>query len=212
MLIEIAGIDGCGKSTVIAGLRARLTAHGHDCTELVLRSTSKRVLDDVARDAGARTWREVFTAQEVETAHAVEMLGQVNTVVTPLAEGRILLTDTYVARWLATAARYECTDLGRLARIYAKFPAPSIAFLLDLPTQDAFRRLSARRRGDRLMADAPAALPALDRYAAAFRQTSELLPYSQYGMDATRPAHEILGQIIDRIRSVGLTVHGWPVG
>jgi thymidylate kinase len=195
LLIELSGIDGSGKSTIAAAVRDHLDAAGLACHELVLRSAYKRVLDRVARARGGADWRRLFSPDEAETAQALEMLTHVLTVLAPLDLGRrVVLTDTYVARWLATAVVNGVADPDRLAALYRLLPAPDLSFHLALPPELAVRRIQDRPKGDKVLG--PGAVDTLSRYRTAFGTIEAVLPYTWIRVDATRSVASTVAEIL----------------
>jgi len=200
MLIEVSGIDGSGKSTALHRLLSFLSARDIECQELVLRSTGKLFLDDIARDAGLRSWREMFSADEVETSQAIEMLGQVHAILGPLAQNHVLVTDTYIARWLATAMRAGAANTRHLALLYAKFPVPVVSFHLGLPVELAHTRLANRPKGDPLL-DGGDGLRKLAQYTDAFASAMSLMPYPQVRLNAAVSSDEVLDEMLRVLRT-----------
>jgi thymidylate kinase len=95
MIIEFSGVDGSGKSTLMDHLRGFLNARGVPCIERQLRSTYKRILADIARNEGHGHWSSLYPVEEVELAHAMEMLTTVMSTVVPLDQSyQVIVTDT----------------------------------------------------------------------------------------------------------------------
>lgn len=177
MLIEVAGIDGSGKSTLVAHLQGFLSVNGVQCVERVIRSTHKRVLLDIARDRGCDHWREVFDVSSVELAHALEMTAAVYQQVLPInPRYQVIVTDTYIARWLATASMWGAANLDQLADIYRVLPPPDISIHLTVDPETAYRRLMSRPKRDHKMKLGSS--ERLHSYADSFNSTRRLLNYS----------------------------------
>lgn len=184
MLIELSGIDGSGKSTVARHVAAHVAARGYEPLPLVLRSVGKRALDAVAMTCGHEEWTDMFPPDEVEIAHAVEMAGEVRATLSPLDRRRwAAISDTYVMRWLATAALKGVTDLHRLAAIYATLPRPDLSIHLDLSPEEALRRINGRPKGDRILG--PRALDRLARYRSAFAAAEPVAFYPRHTVETS---------------------------
>jgi thymidylate kinase len=194
MLIEITGVDGAGKSTLAERLRTAVTSAGLPCSPLTLRSMGKRLLDDVAVRRGAANWRQLVSPDEAEVAHAVEMVAQAHAALHPAGSGHVLVTETYVVRWLAVAAFWDAGKLDVLAAIYGRLPVPDVSVHLDLPAAEALRRITARPKGDRLLHGGGAERK-LTRYAAAFDRVRPLLPYPQLVLSAARPVDDLVDEV-----------------
>lgn len=195
MIIEVSGIDGSGKSTIAQRLRRRVLESGIHAWERSLRSVTKLYLGDMAAEQGASHWSAVFDVDQVEFAHAMEMLGMCRQHFDPLDRTRnCFVTDTYVWRWLATAAMWKATNLASLARLFSTLPAPEVSIRLEVSTDRAYERILGRPQGDSLLKMRDRSR--LDRYAAAFDEVVGLVPYETLVVDANRPVDEVVGEAL----------------
>ncbi|WP_255945433.1 hypothetical protein [Streptomyces odontomachi] len=200
MLIELTGIDGCGKSTLASRLHVLLDAYEVPCDQHVLRSTHKRLLSALGQEHGFPGWQGLFTPDTVEIAHALEMLDLVRTTLVPLdLRRRVVLTDTYVSRWLATAALVGAGNLETLARLYRRLPHPDLSIRLHADPGDAVDRIARRPKGDRVMG--PGAVQRLHRYQDGFRRTAPLLPYPQHHVPTDAGVGQTLAHVMTLLRS-----------
>jgi thymidylate kinase len=201
MIIELAGIDGSGKSTLVAHLQGFFSARSVPCVERVLRSTYKRILADVARDAGYDHWRHLFGVGEVELAHALEMSTLAATTIAPLDHSyQIVVTDTYVSRWLATAHMWGAPNMAALARVYRRMLQPDLSFQLAVDPDLAYQRLVERPKRDHLVK-----LGNPDRvraYAESFAAVHDLVPYPRHVLETGRD----LDATVDEMLAI---VAGW---
>lgn len=199
MIIEIAGIDGSGKSTLVSHLQGFFSTHDVQCVERVLRSTYKRILADVARDHGHGHWRHMFAVEEVELAHALEMGNLLATTVLPLDHSyQVVVTDTYVHRWLATAHMWGAANLERLAAIFRRMPAPDLSFRLEVDPAVAYQRLVDRPKRDHLVkVGNPDRVAA---YARSFEATKSFLHYPQHVLSTATPLETTVKQLLDTVR------------
>lgn len=199
MIIELSGIDGSGKSTLVSHLQGFFSSNNVPCVERVMRSTYKRILADAARDAGASHWRHVFGVAEVELAHALEMSTMVATTIAPLDQSyQIIVTDTYITRWLATAHMWGAKNLPELAHLYRRLPQPDLAIQLVIDPDVAYKRLVSRPKRDHLVK-----LGNPDRvraYAESFAAIDDLVPYPRHKISTERDEGETIADLLRIVR------------
>ncbi|XKK39690.1 hypothetical protein HFP72_02010 [Nocardiopsis sp. ARC36] len=185
MLIEVTGIDGSGKTTLINHLRGYLHERGRAAYVRTWPSTVKRLAADTTEDFGGRPWWEFFVPEAIETAAAFEHLGAVYQHLLPLDEHRqVILTDTYTVRWLATALLHG-VDPAPLTALYARLPPPALSVWLDSDPITARGRLLARPERDHLTTtDSP---DRLGRYHRAMATAQEIVGYPVHRVDACAP-------------------------
>ncbi|WP_255945429.1 hypothetical protein [Streptomyces odontomachi] len=189
MLIELAGIDGSGKSTFAERIMRLFNSAGVPCYQRSFRSTYKRIAADISARHGHRHWSGLFEPNEIEVAQAFEMVHTVYQQVLPLdLDAQVIVMDTYVSSWLATAALWRSDALERLREVYALLPAPDVSILLEVPVEEAARRISRRPKGDHIFKTGSDSV--LARYAEAFEQTRALVPYAQNTVPAVGALEE----------------------
>lgn len=199
MLIEIAGVDGSGKSTQIDHLARTAQDCAVPCYERSLRSTGRRIVSGIAAQRGHDSWREVFDRGAVELATALEMYQLFHaTVQTIRFPGQIIVTDTYVRSWLAVAIGEGGCDLAQLGAVYRAMPVPDLSIQLDCDVDTAFDRILARPKGDHLLRTG--GKDRLRRLAEAYGpDCDELVHYDSVHVPATCPAPETAAAILDLI-------------
>ena len=198
MIIEVSGIDGSGKTTLAQRIRRHVLESGIHAWERSLRSVTKLHLGDIAAVHGASHWSKAFDVDQVEFAHAMEMLGMCRQHFDPLDRTRhCFVTDTYVWRWLATAAMWQATNLPSLAQLFATLRAPEVSIRLEVSADLAYERILARPQGDSLLKMRDRSR--LDRYAAAFDQVAGLVPYKTLVIDANRPVDEVVDEALAHV-------------
>lgn len=144
VLIDLEGIDGCGKSTQAQLLAERLRAAGH--TVVVLKeptsgphgSQLKEVLRG-ERVADAGEILELFAADRRE--HVADRIAPA------LARGEIVLMDRYYYSGLA----YQCAagiPAARIRALNAFAPAPVLVLVFDLPVEQALERVHSHSVAD----------------------------------------------------------------
>jgi thymidylate kinase len=192
VLIEVAGIDGSGKTTLIHHLRGHLHEKGRPAYTRTWPSTVKRIAADTAHQAADRPWWEFFDPAAIETAAAFEHLAAVHQHLLPLDPGRqVVLTDTYTVRWLATALLHGA-EAGPLAALYARLPAPDLSLWLDTDADTARARLLARPQRDHLTTTGNPGR--LDRYRQSLARAVDLVPYPVRRLDGGAPTAQVLAQ------------------
>jgi len=143
-LIAFEGLDGCGKTTQVERLAARLRLAGSD--PLLTREPSDgpwgRRIRAMARGG------ELLAVEEELHWFVEDRREHVATLVAPaLAEGRLVVTDRY---FLSTVAYQGARGLEwrqLLARSEAEFPLPDLVVLLDIGPELALERVRTRAPG-----------------------------------------------------------------
>ncbi|QSB04656.1 dTMP kinase [Natronoglycomyces albus] len=141
-LITIVGFDGCGKTTQIDNLTARLRARGEEVLDTRQPTDWYRRLGEVQAfesDGGA-----------VETAHILALLAaadrrrHVMEMIDPaLRRGATVICDRYVYATFGVFI-HRGVDPALLTAINGGIPRPDLAFYLRVPTEELKRRLAAR--------------------------------------------------------------------
>ncbi len=144
VLIDLEGIDGCGKSTQARLLAERLHEAGH--TVVVLKEPTNGPngsrLKEVLR--GERT----ADAEEILTRVAADRREHVADRIAPaLKRGEIVLMDRYYYSALA----YQCAagiPTERIRALNAFAPAPAPVLVFDLPVEQALERVHSHSVAD----------------------------------------------------------------
>lgn len=203
MLIEIAGIDGSGKTTLINRLRRQINGESLQWAyERNFKNRGKRLLEQIALSKGFDRCEEVFDPNHVEFANALEMVEEVHRHFYYLREDSRLayFVDQYQTSWLATAKLSQLTVYDHLKDIYTYLPRPDLSVLLVLPPQAALERLNSREKGDQIL-QMKSPIEYLTRLEGAFEQVNMELPYPQVKLDALQSADEIFEQVLERIQA-----------
>ncbi|MFC0039928.1 hypothetical protein [Actinomadura rayongensis] len=206
MLIEFSGIDGAGKTTFVERVMRLFNSAGVPCYQRSFPSTFKRVAADLAVAAGHRHWSGLFPPNEIETAHAFEMLNLVSQQLLPLdLDRQVIVTDTYVSKWLADSILWKSDAAERLGLVYGGLPAPDLSFRLQVSVDEAARRIAERPKGDHPQKIGPDSV--LGRYAAAYEQAAPLVPYPRETVFTETGLAESWKQIqetiVDRVQAGG---------
>ncbi|HUN51926.1 MAG TPA: dTMP kinase [Candidatus Sulfotelmatobacter sp.] len=182
MFIAVDGIDGSGKTTLVAALAAWL-----------------RPLDPVAtkEPTGSSEWGRRLRdsavsgrlpkATEIEYFHRDRLQHLADVIRPALAAGRPVITDRYIDSLLA----FQAEDLAEAERLYARFAGaillPDVTFILDCPVATGLSRI-ARNRDGRSTFETDA-----------FLERARRIYQSRQGgryvhLDATRSADAVLNQ------------------
>jgi len=140
-LVAFEGLDGCGKSTQIELLAARLRATG--CEALTTREPTEFPSGQRIREM-ARSGEELDPEEELRW-FVEDRRAHVDQVIAPaLRAGQTVLTDRY---YLSTVAYQGARGLDYeqiLADSEDEFPIPDLVLLLEIDPQIAFERVHAR--------------------------------------------------------------------
>ncbi|MFI4988602.1 MAG: dTMP kinase [Alphaproteobacteria bacterium] len=149
LFIAVDGIDGAGKSKLIEGLAAFLSARSHD--PLITREPTG---DSEWGRALRRAAKEGRLSKQAEIEHFHrDRLHHIATVIGPaLAEGRVVITDRYVDSTLA----YQADDPAQADELYQSFVAdgvlvPDVTLILCCPIETGLAR-AAKRGGGKMSA------------------------------------------------------------
>jgi dTMP kinase len=184
VLIDLEGIDGCGKSTQARLLVERLREAGH--TVVVLKEPTDGPngsrLKEVLR--GERT----ADAEEILTLFAADRREHVADRIAPALErGEIVLMDRYYYSGLA----YQCAagiPAERIRALNAFAPAPALVLVFDLPVEQALERVHLHS-----VADTFERADHLERVRAAYLALrDDLLVHI---LDATRPPEAVAADV-----------------
>ena len=140
-LIAFEGIDGCGKSTQLERLAARLRALGCDVvtTREPTEFPSGRRIREMARSGvPLAAEEELRWFVEDRRVHVAEVIAPA------LRAGQIVLTDRY---FLSTVAYQGARGLDHeqiLADSEAEFPIPDLVVLLEIDPKIGLDRVHAR--------------------------------------------------------------------
>jgi dTMP kinase len=197
LLIVFEGLDGCGKSTQLNLLCARLRAAHHQVV-----ATKEPTDGPVGRRIRemARSETRVSPEQELEW-FMDDRREHVREVVEPgLAAGAIVLSDRY---WLSNVAYQGARglDAEAIARAnQSEFPDPDLALIFEIPAADGLARVNARGG---VAEPAFEELEFLTRAAKVF--ASIAWPWVER-IDAGPSVEEIHRVVVERVRALGVQV------
>lgn len=208
MIVEIAGIDGSGKTTQIERLMRWASERGVPSYERKLRSFGRRVLGGIAASKDLSSWDQMFDVGAVELATALEIYQMAHATILPLnLPGQIIITDTYAKYWIATTLSRGSGSAEQVSIIYALLPPPDLSVQLDVSTDVAYQRILARPKGDHILRHG--GKERLERLRTAHDNTSKWVTYSSHVVSAEIPEAET-AEAIRKLLSDALKTSAQP--
>ncbi|MDD1653998.1 MAG: dTMP kinase [Methanomicrobiales archaeon] len=195
MLITIEGIDGSGKSSLVEGLKGRLS----DLDPLFTREPGATWVGDQVRRAIAERVDPVTEALLFAADHAAHLA----TLVAPaLREGRLVISDRYTdSRYAYQSVMLDGVlpePLAWLRAVHAGWTIPpDCTYLLVLPVDSAMERLSGHRTREHFEEGA-----VLSRVQAKYVALAEEEPSRFVVIDAMGEKGEICRFVADGIREL----------
>lgn len=153
--ITLEGGEGAGKSTVLAALQARLSAHGIEV--VVTREPGGTALGEALRGLVLDPARGGMCAESELLLMFAARAQHVREVIAPaLAAGRWVLSDRYTDASYAYQGGGRGQPFARIAELeaWAAPLRPDLTLLLDLPVADGLARAGARGEADRIEREA----------------------------------------------------------
>lgn len=197
MIVEIAGIDGSGKTTLIHHLRRKFNENT-DCWayERSFKSYNTRLLEQIALNEGKSRADDCFNPAFVEFARALEMVRVSAEELYPARFGnkQLYFVDNYITEWLARAVYKKLGLLTEIRKILNCAPKPDFSFYLSIQPALALERLSARDKGDSILSSTNP-LETLSRWTQSFGTAREMLPYAQRVLDASSPVNILVDEV-----------------
>jgi dTMP kinase len=203
MFITFEGIDGCGKTTQIELLAARLAQreYSHLCTRepggTALAEAIRNYLLHSSDKLDARAELLLFGASRA--AHVAQIIRPA------LSRGEIVISD----RFADSSVAYQGGGLGldiNFVRAMNAFATeglqPDATFFLDMEPQVAHARRAAEIE-DRIEARG---LEFQERVRAAFREIAQSEPHRVHVLDGAQPRDILHAQIIAVLRGRGLKI------
>ncbi len=193
-LIAIIGIDGAGKSTQIAAVRGELARCGHQVSMLPNESLAPlwERLDEVARPAGEDV-EEFLGMDAIQlVASSVKWFGLMRGRRELAGAAGVILADRYSYCQIAAAHRAGDRTRTAIENLYLDFPAPDACVWLDVPPENAIRRLA--RRGDKF-----ATLEFLRAHRRGYARLAE--EHEFIVVDGSSPAAEVTESIMRELRT-----------
>jgi dTMP kinase len=146
VFIVVEGIEGSGKSTLVAGIAERLTAEGHSL--VVTREPGGTPLGDAVREIFLNRAIEISPVTESFLVNAARAQHVTDLIRPGLDSGRIVLCDRFIDSTLAYQGFGRGSDLDALRAMCATASdgvEPDLVLLIDVPVAVARDRLRDRK-------------------------------------------------------------------
>ncbi|MBK8287176.1 MAG: dTMP kinase [Ahniella sp.] len=187
LLLVIDGLDGAGKSTLIAGLARHLTQREVVLSREPTYGPYGRQLRDSAASGRLSAEREIELFVQDRTEHVRELIAPA------LARGAIVILDRYYYSSVAYQADYGSPE-SILAQFTGFAPKPDLALILDLPVAVAIGRIHARGAGQNDFEHTDTLSRCRDRFAWVLANCPETRR-----LDADRPPAAVLAEALGQI-------------
>ena len=209
-LITLEGGEGAGKSTVLAAIRAQLTAAGIDA--LVTREPGGTEAGEAIRQLLLDPQRHGNLCAESELLLMFASRAQlVREVVQPaLDAGRWVLSDRFTDASFAYQGGGRGQPLARIAELERWAAAglkPDLTLLLDLPVDAGLARARGRGPADRIELEN---IEFFERVRAAYRTRAQTESTRFRTIDAGKPLDDVLAQV-ERAVAMFIDEHGGAV-
>ena len=209
--LAFEGIDAAGKSTLMAALARQLERRGHRPLKsrepggTALGRKIRKILLESSDDPPA-PMAEILLYYADRSQHIERVLEPA------LKQGRWALSDRF---WASTSA-YQQGGRGAgadlipfLKKAVCGACQPDLLILLDLPVEEALRRMEAARKGekDRMEGETPGFHQKVRDF---YLNLAAGEPSRWLVLDALKPPRQLLEETLARLRKMGLTAGGGP--
>ncbi|MGA7570751.1 MAG: dTMP kinase [Candidatus Aquilonibacter sp.] len=199
--ITAEGIEGCGKSTLVAGLSERLRATGKET--IVTREPGGTPVGDAIRQIFLEPGLQVAPLTEALLINAARAQHVVELIEPALRGGAVILCDRFVDSTLAYQGYGRGIDLALLQELCDTASGglvPNLTFVLDLPVVISRERVASRDGGvaDRMEREDQAFY---ERVRRGFLDLARRAPHYRV-LDATKPPEELIAQAFAALTGV----------
>jgi thymidylate kinase len=203
-VVEVAGVDGAGKTTLAAHLSGHYIAQGRITYVRSFHTWIRRWTTAVAAQHG-RSRAEHFGLDAIEFATAVELMDRSQLLRRSAADGSLFVLDPYIFCSAAMSASYGVTNLAAIVETYLAGAPPDLVVYLEIDPRVAMERIGRRVSNDNLV------LPAYQEPSlAAFRDAlEEVAPMFATGgveilrLDAESTVEANVKAVADRLADLG---------
>jgi dTMP kinase len=199
--ITVEGIEGCGKSTLVAALAERLRASGKET--IVTREPGGTPVGDAIRQIFLQPGLDIAPLTEALLINAARAQHVLDLIDPALRRGAVVLCDRFIDSTLAYQGYgrgIDLTFLRDLCNTAAGGLAPDLTFVLDIPVAVSRERVCARDAGagDRMEREG------LDFYEWVRRGFLDLAQNSRRYkvIDATKPPEEVAAEAYRKLESL----------
>jgi dTMP kinase len=200
VFITFEGTEGCGKSTQVQRLAARLGQSG--VPFLLTREPGGTAIGETIRDLLQFAPEGKDMKPETELLLFEASRSQlVREIIEPsLAEGTCVISDRFfdsTTVYQGAARKLDAKTVADLNRVAVGKCNPDLTFILDVDEQTAHLRLQKPRRPDRMEQEPP---EFYERVRNAYRQLALTEPNRIVLLDGSKPAEEIEAEIWSVLR------------
>ncbi len=199
--ITVEGIEGCGKSTLVAALAERLRASGKET--IVTREPGGTPVGDAIRQIFLQPALDIAPVTEALLINAARAQHVLDLIDPALRRGAIVLCDRFIDSTLAYQGYgrgIDLTFLRDLCNAAAGGLVPDLTFMLDIPVAVSRERTCARDAGagDRMEREG------LDFYEWVRRGFLDLAQNSRRYkvIDATKPPEEVAAEAYRKLEAL----------
>lgn len=146
IVVEVAGIDGCGKSTLAQALAGAVIGGGAPAYVRGLHSWVRRSSTALAKRRGLHRG-DYIGHEAVEFAVAMELLDRSGQLALA-GEQAAMILDPYTFCSAAVAATHRVRNLDAVLDVYFQARHPDLIVYLDVDPALAYQRIVARRGSD----------------------------------------------------------------
>jgi dTMP kinase len=193
VFITVEGIEGCGKSTLVAGLSERLRPTGAEI--IVTREPGGTPAGDAIRNVFLEPGLTIAPLTEALLINASRAQHVVELIEPALHRGALVLCDRFIDSTLAYQGYGRGIDLDflqKLCRAAAGNRIPDLTFVLDLPVALSRERVATRDGASRDRMEQQD-IAFYERVRRGFLSLAALEPRYRV-LDATKPAEELIAQ------------------
>lgn len=199
MLIEIAGVDGSGKSTLINKLigwanRANIPAY-----DWCIRSNTRRSIGSVSLAEDAE-FSSKLSGDILEFAVSMDLIRIVNQAPASRLPGQVVFADNFIHGWLTNVSQSNTFILPEVTAIFRHLVRPpELAFEIEVTPNVSYERILQREKLDPSLQ--LGGIEYLDRRATAFRNTRTNCCYLINVIDGTKSPDMIFEEVLAQILS-----------
>jgi len=196
MIIEVVGVDGSGKTTLIHGLRKAINEGGKAWAyERSYQSENVRMLEAAASVKGVRARpRAAFSGDVIETARTLELVSKsFQLALYKRSMTQHVLCDSYLVEQGARLCDCGLTESATWT-LLDMATAPDLCVYLKVDAGEALQRMRSRLKGDSLLLDADP-LGATAAIVEGLERALSRMPYPHIVVDAGQQPAAVLSDV-----------------